>query len=216
MIAESQIDVAADRPPARRLARIAVWIGGVAIAIWVLDLLGIPVREWIDELFDKLGEIPPGAIVAAVVLQSAQTAMAALAWFGILRAMPPGPQVRLPGRAGLLRHGGGLEQLPPGQHRDLGDAGDVHRPLRRRDLPDDALGPRRPEDPVQRLLAGALPLPVPLGGRLLLGQARLPRRTHRADPRDPDRRAGPDRPPRRQPSAVAWRACDRRSPAAAR
>ncbi|HJZ35098.1 MAG TPA: hypothetical protein VJ204_02400, partial [Solirubrobacterales bacterium] len=94
MAAESQTDVAEGRPPARRLARIAVWIVGVAALIWVLDLLGIPVREWIDELFDKLGDIPPGAIVAAVVLQSAQTAMAALAWFGILRAMPPGGQVR--------------------------------------------------------------------------------------------------------------------------
>lgn len=94
MIAESQIDLAEDRRPTRRLARIAVWIGGVAALIWILDLLGIPVREWIDELFDKLGEIPPGAIVAAVVLQSAQTVMAALAWFGILRAMPPGSQVR--------------------------------------------------------------------------------------------------------------------------
>jgi uncharacterized membrane protein YbhN (UPF0104 family) len=92
--AESQIDVAEKRPPARRLARIAVWIGGVAALIWVLDLLGIPVREWIDELFDKLGEIPPGTIVAAVILQSAQTTMTALAWFGILRAMPPGHQVR--------------------------------------------------------------------------------------------------------------------------
>jgi uncharacterized membrane protein YbhN (UPF0104 family) len=83
-----------DPRPARRLARIAAWIVAVAVAIWVLDLLGIPVHEWIDELFDKLGEVPPWAIVAAVILQSAQTAMAALAWFGILRAMPPGPQVR--------------------------------------------------------------------------------------------------------------------------
>jgi hypothetical protein len=76
VISESQIDGAEDdrssldRRPTRRLARIAVWIGGMAVAIWVLDLLGIPVREWIDELFDKLGEIPPGAIVAAVILQS--------------------------------------------------------------------------------------------------------------------------------------------------
>jgi uncharacterized membrane protein YbhN (UPF0104 family) len=100
VISESQIDGAQgdpsslDRRPTRRLARIVVWVGGVATLIWVLDLLGIPVREWIDELFDKLGEIPPGAIVAAVILQSAQTAMTALAWFGILRATPPGPQVR--------------------------------------------------------------------------------------------------------------------------
>jgi len=31
--------------PGRRLARIVLWIGGVALAISVLDLLGIPVRH---------------------------------------------------------------------------------------------------------------------------------------------------------------------------
>ncbi len=77
----------------RRLARIALWVGGVALAIFVLDLLGIPVREWIEELFDKLAEVPAWAIAAGIVLQSAQTALAALAWFGILRAAPIGPGV---------------------------------------------------------------------------------------------------------------------------
>jgi len=79
------------QPLSRRLGRIALWIGGTAAAIFILDLLGIPVREWIEELFDKLGEIPTWAIVSGVVLQSIQTALAALAWFGILRAAPIGP-----------------------------------------------------------------------------------------------------------------------------
>jgi len=74
--------------PARRLLRIAAWIGGVALAIFVLDLLGIPVDDWIDELVDKLGEIPTWAIVVGVVLQTAQTSLTALGWFGILRATP--------------------------------------------------------------------------------------------------------------------------------
>ena len=78
----------------RRLTRIVLWIGGVALAIFVLDLLGIPVREWIEELFDKLGEIPTWAIVFGVVLQSIQTALAALAWFGILSAAPICPSSR--------------------------------------------------------------------------------------------------------------------------
>jgi uncharacterized membrane protein YbhN (UPF0104 family) len=80
-------------PVSRRLTRIAVWIGGVALAIFVLDLLGIPVREWIEELFDKLAEFPTWAIGAGIVLQSAGTALTALAWFGILRAAPIGPGV---------------------------------------------------------------------------------------------------------------------------
>ena len=53
-------------PLSRRLVRIALWVGGSALAIFVLDLLGIPVDDWIAELFDKLGEIPAWAIVVGV------------------------------------------------------------------------------------------------------------------------------------------------------
>ena len=81
------------QPLPRRLARIGLWIGGTVVGIFVLDLLGIPVREWIEELFDKLAEVPAWAIVAGVFLQSAQTSLAALAWFGILRAAPFGAGV---------------------------------------------------------------------------------------------------------------------------
>jgi uncharacterized membrane protein YbhN (UPF0104 family) len=83
--------LAPERPPSlpRRLARIAIWVGGVAAVIAVLDLLGVPASEWIEELIDKVGEVPPWAVVAGVVLQTAQTSLAALAWFGILRAAFP-------------------------------------------------------------------------------------------------------------------------------
>jgi uncharacterized membrane protein YbhN (UPF0104 family) len=82
---------AADRsqPLSRRLARIGTWIGGVALTIFVLDLLGVPAGDWIRELLHKVREIPPWAIVAGVVLETAQTSLAALAWFGILRAALP-------------------------------------------------------------------------------------------------------------------------------
>ena len=80
----------AERTPlARRLTRVAAWIGGAALVIALLDLLGIPVSDWIGKLFDKVGEVPPGAIVAGAALESAQTSLAALAWFGILRAALP-------------------------------------------------------------------------------------------------------------------------------
>ncbi|MBN9622828.1 MAG: flippase-like domain-containing protein, partial [Actinobacteria bacterium] len=76
------------QPLSRRLTRVALWVGGSALLIYVLDLLGIPVDDWISELFKKLGEIPAWAIVAGVILQTANTSLAALAWFGILRASP--------------------------------------------------------------------------------------------------------------------------------
>lgn len=76
-----------------RLARIGLWVGGVALGIFVLDLLGIPVDDWIRDLFRKIGEIPPWAVVAGVLLGTAQTTFAALAWFGILRAALPRTRV---------------------------------------------------------------------------------------------------------------------------
>ncbi len=85
--------VAGSRSPARRLIRIAIWVGGVALLVFVLDLLGVPASDWIHDLFRKLGEIPPWAILAGVALETAQTSLAALAWFGILRAALPRARV---------------------------------------------------------------------------------------------------------------------------
>lgn len=80
-------------PLGRRLARIAIWIGGVVLLIAVLDLLGVPASDWIRDLFHKIREIPLWAVVAGVVLETAQTSLAALAWFGILRAALPHAKV---------------------------------------------------------------------------------------------------------------------------
>ena len=74
---------------ARRLARIALWLGAIALLLGLLELLGVPAFDWIRELFDKVDDVPPGAIVAGVALESAQTSLAALAWYGILRAALP-------------------------------------------------------------------------------------------------------------------------------
>lgn len=72
-----------------RLGRILAWIGGVALLVFVLDLLGVPASAWIEDLFDRVAEVPAWAIVAGVTLESAQTSLAALAWLGILRAALP-------------------------------------------------------------------------------------------------------------------------------
>lgn len=72
-----------------RLLRIVAWVGGVAVLVLVLDAVGIPVDDWLDTLFDKLGELPPWAIGAGIVLQTLQTTLAALVWHEILRAALP-------------------------------------------------------------------------------------------------------------------------------
>jgi uncharacterized membrane protein YbhN (UPF0104 family) len=82
----------ADRAPptapsvTRRVVRIVGWIGGVALAVFVLDLLGVPVREWIRAFFNKLGQVPPWAIAAGGVLEALQTTFSALVWLAVIRA----------------------------------------------------------------------------------------------------------------------------------
>ncbi|HEX7245655.1 MAG TPA: hypothetical protein VF245_08840 [Solirubrobacterales bacterium] len=73
----------------RRLLRIATWLVGLAAVLALLDVLGVPVFAWIRDLFDRVAEVPTWAVVAGVLLGTAQTSFAALAWFGILRAALP-------------------------------------------------------------------------------------------------------------------------------
>ena len=83
-----------ERPtPLARAARIAAWLAGIALSLWLLDLLGVPVADWIRKLFQNLRSVPPEAIVAAVVLDTVQTVFAALSWLTILRAAFPDAKV---------------------------------------------------------------------------------------------------------------------------
>ncbi len=77
------------QPLQRRLVRIGAWLGGVAALLAVLELAGVPVLDWIDDLLDKVAAVPAWAIAAGVALESLQTSLAALAWYGILRAALP-------------------------------------------------------------------------------------------------------------------------------
>ena len=74
----------------RRLVKVVSWLLGIALALIVLNLLGIDVRGWLSELWDQIRAIPVGYIVAALVFQSAQTLLAGLSYYGILRAAYPG------------------------------------------------------------------------------------------------------------------------------
>jgi uncharacterized membrane protein YbhN (UPF0104 family) len=72
-----------------RLARIAIWVAAVALLLGVLELLGVPVGDWLRELFKQVRTVPPAAIVGGVVLESLQTTLAAVTWLTILRAAFP-------------------------------------------------------------------------------------------------------------------------------
>lgn len=74
----------------RRLGKVVSWLVGIALAVIVLNLLGVDVRGWFSELWDQIQAIPAGYIVAGLIFQSGQTLLAGLSYYGILRAAYPG------------------------------------------------------------------------------------------------------------------------------
>jgi uncharacterized membrane protein YbhN (UPF0104 family) len=74
----------------RRLTKVLVWLVGIALVLVVLNLLGIDVVGWLQDLWDQIREVPTGYIVGGLALQTGQTLFAGLSYYGILRAAYPG------------------------------------------------------------------------------------------------------------------------------
>jgi uncharacterized membrane protein YbhN (UPF0104 family) len=78
----------------RRLVKVGAWLVGIALAVVVLNLLGVDVVGWLENLWDQIQDVPVSYIVAALAFQTGQTLLAGLSYYGILRAAYPG-QVQL-------------------------------------------------------------------------------------------------------------------------
>jgi uncharacterized membrane protein YbhN (UPF0104 family) len=74
----------------QRLVKVGAWLVGIALVVVLLHLLGIDIIAWLSDLWDQIKEVPAGYIVAALVFQTAQTLLAGLSYYGILRAAYPG------------------------------------------------------------------------------------------------------------------------------
>ena len=74
----------------RRLVKVVTWLVGIAVVIVLLNLLGVDVIGWIQDLWDQIKAIPVGYIVAGLFFQTGVTAFAAVSYYGILRAAYPG------------------------------------------------------------------------------------------------------------------------------
>ena len=97
------VDVQAGSPPAvegappgrtDRLLKLAVWLGGTALVIGILGLLGVDVVGWLKDVWDALTGVSVKYLVAGYVLQTLQTTLTALGWFFILRAAFPNRRIR--------------------------------------------------------------------------------------------------------------------------
>ena len=77
------------QPWHRRIRKIVAWLVGLALFWFLLDLLGVDVRDWLDNLWHQVKAIwehNPGYIIGALILQTGQTVFAGVSYYGILRA----------------------------------------------------------------------------------------------------------------------------------
>jgi uncharacterized membrane protein YbhN (UPF0104 family) len=82
-----------ERSRSSRLRKVLAWLAGIALAVVVLALLGVDVLGWFSDLWDALGAIGFGYLVAGWALQTAKTGLTAFAWYSILRVAYPNGRV---------------------------------------------------------------------------------------------------------------------------
>ena len=82
-----------DRSRPRRLAKVLAWLAGIAVALAVLELLGVDIAGWFSDLRDAVSAIGFGYLVAGWSLQTVKTTLTAFAWYSILRVAFPGGRV---------------------------------------------------------------------------------------------------------------------------
>jgi uncharacterized membrane protein YbhN (UPF0104 family) len=78
----------------RRLLKVGAWLLGIALGVLLLQALGIDVVAWLRDLWEQIKGVPGRYIVGGLAFQTAQTFLAGLSYYGILRAAYPG-QVEL-------------------------------------------------------------------------------------------------------------------------
>jgi uncharacterized membrane protein YbhN (UPF0104 family) len=69
-----------------RLLKITLWLVGLAVGLVFLNLLGVDVIGWIRSLWDQIKAVPVGYVVAGLTFQTGQTVLAAVSYYGILKA----------------------------------------------------------------------------------------------------------------------------------
>ena len=80
----------------RRLLKVVLWLVGTAVALVILNLAGVDVIGWLEDLWDQIKEVPPGYIALGLVFQTGVTFFAALSYYGILSAAYPGEVMLAP------------------------------------------------------------------------------------------------------------------------
>jgi uncharacterized membrane protein YbhN (UPF0104 family) len=86
----------ADTSRWHRLLEILAWVVGILLLVVVLQLLGFDITGWLSSFWKQITGIPAKYLVGAVVLQTGQTVLTGLSYYGILSVAYPGEVTALP------------------------------------------------------------------------------------------------------------------------
>lgn len=68
------------------MTKIALWLVGIAVFLLILQVLGIGVRGWLENLWDSVSAIPAGYLPLALAFGAGQTFFVGLSYYAILKA----------------------------------------------------------------------------------------------------------------------------------
>ena len=71
------------------MLKVLEWLVGIAVFVVVLNLLGVDIIGWFQDLWDQIKAIPKGYLAAACTVQFGQTFFAGLSYYGILQYAYP-------------------------------------------------------------------------------------------------------------------------------
>ena len=76
------------------MLKVGAALVAVVVVVAFLHVAGVDVAGWFSDLWDQIKDLPFRTVAAGVTLQTGQTALAGLSYYGILKAAYPG-EVRL-------------------------------------------------------------------------------------------------------------------------
>jgi len=80
----------------RGLRKVIVWLLVIAIALAILDLIGVDVTGWLSNLWDQVKSVPAKYTIAGLAFQTGQTLLAGVSYYGILSVAYPGEVLLAP------------------------------------------------------------------------------------------------------------------------
>ncbi len=96
-----------------RVLRLLFWVAIAVVTGAVLQLFGVDVIGWLDDVWENLQEISPIYILIGIAFKSLESMFTAVSWRTILRAAYPKQNIKYKTVLGAYQGGVGINQIAP-------------------------------------------------------------------------------------------------------